>query len=301
MGDFQEEYSHRMREGSKKGIQGIHKYAPKYIFLAESTSILPGYEMKEALRKAYPGEPLPKFYRIDPRQVRKVMEAGKKVVQGNANEEDRTYFESKKEELQEFLKKRIADRDAHILVYDQDWSTGKSPASIVALLKNPEIYGFNSEVKSQNVKMNDFGSNVREDTAREFDIHPSDILPSSTLRLESDDVRITYKERPNYGSNFRRPRIKAKDGLPLISLYKKAGRELGEELHAEIEKKKSLEQKVSSVVAIAGIVSSLFFISSNVTGNAIANISFQNSSFLGAGLLVVGLVAGFFWVKSRKK
>jgi len=27
----------------------------------------------------------------------------------------------------------------------------------------------------------------------------------------------------------------------------------------------------------------------------------KTTSFLGAGLLIVGLVAGFFWVKSRKK
>jgi hypothetical protein len=66
------------------------------------------------------------------------------------------------------------------------------------------------------------------------------------------------------------------------------------------EKRKSLEQKVSSVVAVGGILGSLFFLGSNLTGNAIANLNFQNSSFLGAGLLIVGLVAGWFWLKGKK-
>ena len=64
---------------------------------------------------------------------------------------------------------------------------------------------------------------------------------------------------------------------------------------------KNLEQKVSSVTSIVGILGSAFFLSSNITGNAISNLTNQTSNFLGAGLLVVGLVAGFFWLKSKKK
>jgi LPXTG-motif cell wall-anchored protein len=62
-----------------------------------------------------------------------------------------------------------------------------------------------------------------------------------------------------------------------------------------------LEKSVSSVIAIAGVLGGIFFLSTNVTGNAIADLTTKTTSFLGAGLLIVGLVAGFFWVKSRKK
>ena len=63
---------------------------------------------------------------------------------------------------------------------------------------------------------------------------------------------------------------------------------------------KSKLEKAAIAASIVGIIGGLFFLSSNITGNAIANISVQNSSFLGAGLLIVGLVAGWFWLKGKK-
>lgn len=60
-----------------------------------------------------------------------------------------------------------------------------------------------------------------------------------------------------------------------------------------------LEQTTKGVTAILGLLGSIFFLSSNITGNAIANISQISSNILGAVLLVVGLVAGFFWVKKK--
>ncbi len=56
---------------------------------------------------------------------------------------------------------------------------------------------------------------------------------------------------------------------------------------------------LEKTLAIAGVLSGLFFLSSNITGNAIANVSQSSGNILGAVLLVVGLVAGFFWVKRK--
>ena len=53
------------------------------------------------------------------------------------------------------------------------------------------------------------------------------------------------------------------------------------------------------VIAIAGVLGGIFFLSSNITGNAISNVSQSSGNILGAVLLVVGLVAGFFWVKKK--
>jgi hypothetical protein len=55
----------------------------------------------------------------------------------------------------------------------------------------------------------------------------------------------------------------------------------------------------SAVLSIVGILGGIFFLSSNITGNAIANVSPSSGNILGAVLLVVGLVAGFFWVKKK--
>ena len=55
------------------------------------------------------------------------------------------------------------------------------------------------------------------------------------------------------------------------------------------------------ILTIAGLGAGIFFLSSNITGNAIADMITKTISFLGAGLVIVGLVAGFFWIKSRNK
>ena len=60
-----------------------------------------------------------------------------------------------------------------------------------------------------------------------------------------------------------------------------------------------LEGKFEAVASIVGVLGGLFFLSSNITGNAIANVSQSSGNILGAILLVVGLVAGFFWVKKK--
>ncbi|MBM3247087.1 hypothetical protein FJZ17_00920 [Candidatus Pacearchaeota archaeon] len=64
--------------------------------------------------------------------------------------------------------------------------------------------------------------------------------------------------------------------------------------------KRGLE-KVAATASIIGVLGGIFFLSSNITGNAIADLTTKTTSFLGAGLLIVGLVAGFFYIKDKKK
>ncbi|GEM_PF-3254890 len=75
---------------------------------------------------------------------------------------------------------------------------------------------------------------------------------------------------------------------------------LPDEEKAKREKGKDLGDKLTSIIAIAGLGGSIFFLSNNITGNAIANLTTKTTSFLGAGLLIVGLVAGFFWINKKK-
>jgi len=63
-------------------------------------------------------------------------------------------------------------------------------------------------------------------------------------------------------------------------------------------KRKSLE-KLTGAVAIISIFSGLFLLSSNITGNTIANINQNFNSLLSSILLLIGLVTGFFWIKLR--
>jgi len=65
-------------------------------------------------------------------------------------------------------------------------------------------------------------------------------------------------------------------------------------------KRQDLTSLLSSVIAVAGIISGIFFLSSNLTGNVIGNLTNSTSNFIGVGLLILGLVAGFFWIKRKK-
>ena len=63
--------------------------------------------------------------------------------------------------------------------------------------------------------------------------------------------------------------------------------------------KDSLERKVTSIIAAGCLVSSMLFSLNNLTGNTIADLSVKTSSFIGAGLFMIALIAGFFWFKNR--
>ncbi|MBS3085846.1 hypothetical protein J4225_04135 [Candidatus Pacearchaeota archaeon] len=73
-------------------------------------------------------------------------------------------------------------------------------------------------------------------------------------------------------------------------------------LREKAERKKSgVEGRVtSSIITIVGIGVGIFFLSSNITWKAIANLSTKTTSFLGMVLLIVGLIALVSWVKRKK-
>lgn len=61
--------------------------------------------------------------------------------------------------------------------------------------------------------------------------------------------------------------------------------------------KSNLEKRVLSIIGITGISLGLFFLSPIITGNVISNISNSTSNWIGAVLLGIGLIAGFFRLK----
>ncbi len=66
-------------------------------------------------------------------------------------------------------------------------------------------------------------------------------------------------------------------------------------------RKNKLEKNVTGIISVVGLISGIFFISSNITGNVISNLSIKINSFIGMGLLIIGLIAGFFWMKNKNK
>lgn len=65
------------------------------------------------------------------------------------------------------------------------------------------------------------------------------------------------------------------------------------------KEKKDLGSKVSSVVALLGVIGGLFFLSPNLTGNVVANASQTTSSWIGGVLLLIGLVGVYVFVRNK--
>jgi len=68
-----------------------------------------------------------------------------------------------------------------------------------------------------------------------------------------------------------------------------------------LEKATDSETGTSGIIALIGLIGGLFFLSSNITGNAIGNTTNSTSTILGAILIIIGLVGSFFWLKNRKR
>lgn len=66
------------------------------------------------------------------------------------------------------------------------------------------------------------------------------------------------------------------------------------------ESQQSLESKLPSTTALVALISSLFFISSNFTGNAIANLSQNFANLFGVILFIIGVTGTYFYIKKKK-
>lgn len=59
-------------------------------------------------------------------------------------------------------------------------------------------------------------------------------------------------------------------------------------------------KKSRAVASIIGLVGAILFFSPNFTGNAIGNMTNSTSNILGTVFILVALVGGFFWFRSRR-
>ncbi len=92
----------------------------------------------------------------------------------------------------------------------------------------------------------------------------------------------------------RKERELTKEAIPY---YQEFGREVGKEIN---RRNQSLERQLLGIFSLAGFIASLFFLSSNITGDVVGDLSLKSSSIIGAGLFIMGLVAGFFCLRKRK-
>lgn len=111
-------------------------------------------------------------------------------------------------------------------------------------------------------------------------------LMLSALRRIAREYHLKVRVVPAKGYKFN-----SKDGFT----------NLNQEDQSQGHKKNSLEHRVTSAIAVLGFAGSLLFLSSNITGNAIADLSVKTSSSIGIVLFAIALISGFFWLRNRKK
>ena len=91
------------------------KANPEYIFLTETSAIPMGYLLKATWKKAYPGEKNPKFYRINPHAIYDISKQDPQAKErGHVTDQNR-----KQKEMRNYLEKRIKNKNASIIVYDE--------------------------------------------------------------------------------------------------------------------------------------------------------------------------------------
>jgi hypothetical protein len=76
-------------------------------------------------------------------------------------------------------------------------------------------------------------------------------------------------------------------------------KELGSFISKQESTPQTLETKVAASIALTGIIGGLIFLFPNLTGNIIGN-SRNTNNWIGGVLLIIGIIAGFFWVKRKK-
>lgn len=67
-----------------------------------------------------------------------------------------------------------------------------------------------------------------------------------------------------------------------------------------VKKESKLEDKVAGIISLAGLGLGIFFLSSNISGNVVGSLNQTSSNWIGGILFIVGIVAGFFWLRNKK-
>lgn len=123
----------------------------------------------------------------------------------------------------------------------------------------------------------------------EFSSYDKAIKDPKSLEVLGELKKITEK----YGLKYRIIPAKGyefdKENFSFESLEKES----------DYPKARTLETQLASIIAIAGIGVGIFFLSPNLTGNAIANLTTKTSSLIGAGLFIIGIVGSYFWFKKH--
>ena len=302
--DEKDAYIKGRKDAVKKTIKEMHdKFHPQIYFLTQSSATGAGYTIKEIYKEAWPDEPMPKIAFIDAKDTKLEM---------RYNENFKTNEDLSLKELVRKTKAQLSKYKVNGNIAVIDEFEGEAPghntneivhlksksleASRIAIEEAEKELGLNGKVVEGG-----FGDGFRK-------FHGYWIRPDGTgIDGRSDTPRLAtrggikprldpYVSKVLYENGEEKEFERASENVKRL---KELGREIGEEIREEKQKKKKLEEIITGIISIGCLGLGILFLSMNVTGNVIRNITNSSSSFFGAGFLIIGLITGFFWIKRK--
>ena len=129
------------------------------------------------------------------------------------------------------------------------------------------------------------------------------VHPNKTDYKAAITKRDRYNDKENlstYNAQYNEASTLNKKYDSLVSRYGKDSKEVYkfEEDKLEMHGKRK-PSRLEGMLAIIGLVSGLFFLSNNFTGNVIGSLNQTSSNIIGAALFLVGIVGAFFYFRRR--
>lgn len=165
---------------------------------------------------------------------------------------------------------------------------------------------------------------IVEDQARSYEKKARDTLANARQKREEGGAFLdemeqsarffsqagdAYQEAGNpkkAEANYRLAGKIAKDNKGFAELgrrkWNKIDGKYGPQIYADNlkDERKNAWRETTATASIIGILAGIFLLSANITGNAIANLSTNTTSWVGCMLLAIGIIAGFFCLKGRQ-
>jgi hypothetical protein len=211
-------------------IDRFHNKNVKAIFLTWTSATLFGWTLKEAWKKAFPGENIPDFYFINPKPWRY-----KEDHEGHEKELEKLRKIGEKE--LERIKKTLEiifekDKDAKIGVFDEAFNGGQEDshfwksADLAEGLVRKEMNEIGvKDIDGKRVILDGLGVKERS--------NPYDVFGSFSDEVNKKEAR-KFATGIKYDKNINVSALTEKNA---IEVFKKIGEEIGEKMHKELEDK----------------------------------------------------------------
>jgi len=171
-----------------------------------------------------------------------------------------------------------------------------------------ENYDPQKTIKEESTLVNGDSYSIELFSDKGYPNYGNDALDMSTIekaspeRISSVNVHLSKnasdKQREEK-MKFYKEQITKTYGIPVRFLDAPENSEGVPHYRRTFPKQKSLEQKVSSVIAITGLFSSMFFLSAEITGNVVGSLSKSSGNIIGLVLFIVGILAAVFYFRRR--